>query len=183
MAKKQSVSQFDRALGTIPSRAKFEITMAANSEDEVWDDIDTNLLDGQAWLVYGGEFIFEVIDPTLPHSPFDGALNDAYCLQAQRNDDSEILLNFCDDDLMFEWRMSRDYALSTSGAINEWHIWPQRFGHRTLTMAQTIRMLFRTASDDTALSVATIQIAGFILYDVINAPSIGASKLGNIANL
>lgn len=177
-------SQFDRVLATIPSRAEFELTMAANSTTEVWTDIDTNLDDGEAWLVYGGEFIFESIATPAVFVPVEWIAQDnVYCLQVHRNDDSELPLNFNDDDLMFEWR-AYEHNIATAAGTSDWiMVAPFKFGHRTITFSEKLRILFRTYADDVGISDATLQIAGRLYYDRIKAPSIGQSKLGQIADL
>jgi len=178
-------AQFDKILATIPARAEFHITMAADSTDEVWDDIDTNLQDGEAWLVYGGYWIVESIDPEiiLRINAMEEDITQGYALQVHRNDDSEILLNFNDDDLMFEDRILCAMDLDTNGGRGVVLNFPRFFGERTITFSEKLRVLFRSAADDPSISVATAQIAGCLLYDRITAPSIGQSKLGQIADL
>jgi len=171
---------FDQVLATIPSEAEFEITMDADSTNEVWDDIDTNLQDGEAWLVYGGLFVFENIDPTTPAILDPTTADNAYTLQVHRNDDSEILLNYNDDDLMFHWNWTVCDTVNASQVVFPM---PLRFGKRTITFSEKLRVLFRTRADDADLSVASTRIAGCLLYDRIAAPSIGQSKLGQIADL
>lgn len=175
--------QFNKILSSIPSRAEFKIPMDANSTTEVWDDIDTNLQDGEAWVVYGGQFVFESVDPTVPLLvKLIGDNN--WTLQVQRGDDSELLLNFNDDDLMYHWNMLAEEQVSTSGGQSE-HEVPGvfRFGWRTVTFREKLRVLFRTQTDDSYISLTTVQLAGYLWYDRIKAPSIGQSKLGQLANL
>jgi len=174
---------FDRVLASIPARAEFSMTMDADSTVEVWDDIDTNLQDGEAWLVYGGVFTFENIEPTQPAwGPADSSDN-CYTLQVHRNDDSELLLNFLDDDVMYHWGLHRDIMLNVQGASMTDMYHPFRFGHRTITFSEKLRVIFRSATNDNDLGLVTKQLVGYLLYDRILAPSIGQSKLGQIADL
>lgn len=171
---------FNKILATIPAKAEFEITMNADSTVEVWSDIDTNLDDGEAWLIYGAEYLFENISPTVPAQIMEsGNAHNEMRLQVHRNDDSELLLNHNDDDLMFEHHFEHIYTTSGRQGLQV----PFRFGTRTITFSEKLRVLFRTNSDWGTLSAATIQLAGCLYYDRIKAPSIGQSKLGQIADL
>jgi hypothetical protein len=189
MAKQKNVgsamSGFERVMGTIPQEAKFEMVMAADSTTEVWDDIDTNLDDGEAWYVYGGEFCFEMVDPTIPSGdpePFI-ADNESYELQVQRGVDSEILLGFNDPAVLAQWKMCCDTYMSESGASGGLFFQPFRFGRPTVTLQEQLRVIFRTLADDAAISDPAFCIRGKLLYDRIKAPSIGQSKLGMLAGL
>lgn len=176
-------ASFDRILATIPARAHFEITMDADSSNEIFTDIDTNLDDGEAWLVYGGVYCFERIDPTIPLDIWQVLANhNTWTIQVHRNDDSDILLSHNDDDLMYTHSFGQTYD-QTNGAVADHAEWPFRFGHRTITFSEQLRVMFRTFADWASLSDAANQIAGYLLYDRIKAPSIGQSKLGQIADL
>jgi hypothetical protein len=177
----KSMTDFEKVLNAQPRRAEFEITMNADSTVEVWADIDTGISDGQGWVVYGMEYVFENIAPTVPITgiwPIAGSGNQAV-LQIHRNDDNELLLNSNDNELLMQDILG--YTLSTSGALE--YRQPFKVAKTTVTLAPTLRAIFRTAVDDTALSAATIQLAGAILYDVIKAPARISSKLGTLADL
>jgi len=178
-------ANFDKILATVPSEAQFEITMDDHSATEVYEDIDTNLQDGEAWLVYGCEWMFEAVDPTIPLATdfYAVVTGTALTLQVHRNDDSEILLNFNDDDLMYQDTLDWQSAFNTEGWGVDLVNWPRFFGRRTITFSEKLRVLFRTQDDVPAISTSDVQIAGRLLYDRIKAPSIGQSKLGQIANL
>jgi len=183
MAKRRSSSNggLNAIMRTIPSECKFAITMAANSTTEVWLDIDTNLQDGEAWLIYGAMWKFENIDPTVPVN-WATELN-TFALQVHRNDDHELLINANDDDLMFEDQLQMSHTVTLGGTDTALLAWPRRFGNRTVTLSPTLRAVFRTSADQTIISDASVQIAGKILYDRIAVPSIGQTKIGQIANL
>lgn len=178
MAKRSSVSTFNKVLQSVPSEAEFEIAMNGDSTTEVWTDIDTNITDGQAWVIYGMEYCFENIDPTVPLAP-SITTGISRVLQIHRNDDSEILLNSNDDDLLMQHRWA--FKVNTTGASEGEVVW--RTQKLTITMQPTLRVLFRTAADDTVISLTTVQLAGKLYYDKIAAPNIGISKLGSIADL
>lgn len=174
---KRSVSTFNKVLQSIPSEAEFEITMPADTTTEVWADIDTNITDGQAWVIYGMEYYFEETTPTEPIASYNG--NTVWQIQVHRNDDSELFLNYNDDDVMMIHRW--DGALTTSGATFSQSPW--RIQKLTVTMQPTLRVIWRTETNNTALANVAFQMAGKIFYDKIAAPNIGISKLGSIADL
>jgi hypothetical protein len=176
-------SGFNKVLASIPSEANFIIPMVADSSNEVYVDIDTQLMDGEAWLVYGAEWTFENVDPTVPLVARNAAANNAAVIQIHRNDDSIILLNHNDDDLIFEDVWIQSYIATAAGTTIDQTFFPRRFGKRTITFSENLRVLFRTYADHTEISATTVQIAGKVFYDRISAPSIGMSKLGQIANL
>ena len=149
------------------------------------DSIDTNLDDGEAWLIYGGWWCFENIAPTTPINPgWDTVTTgNSWSLQVHRNDDSQLLLNALDDDLMFFDNLTIDCTVATQGAKSQQVTFPRRFGFRTITFSEKLRVLFRTFVDDAGISGDGVQLAGCLLYDRIKAPSIGQSKLGQIADL
>jgi hypothetical protein len=168
---------WNRIMQSIPSEAHFTITMDGDSTNEVMTDIDTNIGDGEAWLVYGCEYWFETITPTVPLATFIANTN--WNFQLHRNDDNALLLNFNDDDvLLYHQWMGQ---ITASGGI--FHEGVFRVMKRTITMQPTLRALFRTQSDNTTLSATTNQLAGKLYYDKIPAPDIGASKLGRISQL
>lgn len=178
-------TEFDKVLATIPARAEFVLPMAADSTDEVYVDLDTNLDDGEAWLVYGGWWCLENVVPAVPLTPgWDTqTTGNVWKLQVHRNDDSELLLAALDDDLMFFDEINVDATVATQGAKSQLLSFPRPFGHRTITFSEKLRVLFRTFVDDTTISATSAHIAGCLLYDRIKAPSIGQSKLGQIADL
>jgi len=169
-----------KIMQSIPSEAKFTIAMAADSSDEVYADIDTNIGDGEAWLIYGMIWVHEAIDPTVPLQMFDGTEDNGLVLQLHRNDDHELLVNSNDDDLLMQDRLE---VIVPTGASIAFNPGVRRVMHRTITMQPTLRAIFRTLADSAAMNGATNQIAGKILYDKVPAPDIGATKLGRIANL
>jgi hypothetical protein len=179
-------AQFQGILGTIPQEAKFEIAMVPDSADEVWTDIDTNLDDGEAWYVYGGEYSWDLTavsagQPALPN--IGAASQNVHLLQVHRNPSSEIRLEPNDPDLMFESRIGTQWDLTTEGEYGIVLVQPIPFGRRTITFQDTLRVLFMTSTDDGAISQATVTLYGRLFYDRVRAPSIGQTKLGMLANL
>lgn len=181
MAKKSSggMGTFNKIAATIPREALFEITMNADSTTEVWVDIDTELGEGEAWLVYGMEWCIETIDPTVPLVQVYTAGEDELVLQIHRNDDNEVLLQSNDRELLMQQRIGTE--ITTSGAIIYQAPW--RLAKRTVTMQPTLRAIFRSTGDVAGISAATNQLAGKIFYDVFQVGNIGTSKLGMLANL
>lgn len=177
----KSTTDFEKILNAQPRRAEFEITMDADSTVEVWSDIDTGIDDGQGWVVYGLEYVFENIDPTVPLDTIWGSATaqNEMVIQVHRNADNELLLNSNDNELMFQDRLC--YDITTSGAVESRQ--PFKVAFQTVTLAPTLRVLFRTSTDNAAISAATIQLAGVILYDIIKAPARLSSKLGTLADL
>lgn len=176
---KQSMNAFNKWVNSIPAKAEFQITMDADSTNEVWVDIDTGIDDNQAWAIYGVEYTFENIDPTVPLL-FSGGGDSIHTLQIHRNDDSAILRNFDDRDVLFHDSWSNitgaaEHTIMVEGV--------RRVPIRQVTMQPTLRAIFRTTIDQALLSIATIQLNGRILYDTIPAPSGTASKLGQLTDL
>lgn len=186
MAKRDSgASTFNKIVASVPREANFEITMNGDSTTEVWDDIDTNLDEGMAWLIYGGEYSIEAIAPTVPQGSLDITANtQTHVLQVHRNTDNELLVNVHDDDLMFFDKYESSFVATAAGTSHGPQInWPRRFGKRTITFAQQLRVIFRTTVDNTIISDPAVQLVGCLYYDIIKAPNVGQSKLGQLANL
>jgi len=180
MVKKGSKTGFEKFLEDTPRRAEFEITMDADSTNEVWADIDTGIDDGQAWLIYGLEYGFENIDPTVPVRPLGGGgVEGSAQLQIHRNADSELMLNANNDLVLLHHKL--DYYFTTSGlmVVQE----PHKVPINNTTLQPTLRVIFRTSVDFSNLSAATTQLAGVLLYDVISAPARLSSKLGTLTDL
>lgn len=176
---KRSNSQFNKVLATIPSEATFEIDMVADSTNEAWVDIDTNLSDGEAWLIYGCEWTFEVIaDPRAPLAPSTALI--ARTFQLHRTDDSEVLLQANDDQVIVHH--VHNAALAGAAGLHNYN-YPYRVAKRTVTMQPTLRALFRTSADDGGISDPLNHLVGKIFYDKVAAPDIGTSKLGVFAAL
>ena len=176
----EAEKQFNEIMGSIPAPLQFNIAMVADSTNEVYADIDTGLDDGQALLIYGMEYVFESIDPTIPLVPCD-TQSDTYTLQVHRNDDSLLLLNFTDDDVLMHHQVTMTASTQASYQFIGETVF--KCAKRTVTMSPTLRAIFRTTSDVVALSAATNQISGYIYYDKIPAPSAGVTKIGQLANL
>jgi len=174
MAKKTTV--MEDIINGLPRRAEFQITMVADSSTEVWADIDTGIDDRQAWVIYGMEWMFESIDPTVPLLDINSPL--AYQIQLHRNDDSELMLNYADNDCIHTWK--RTLSLATSGA-NQWEQ-PFRAAFEAVTVQPTLRVMFRTSADADKISLTTVQLTGAVLYDVIPAPA-HATKLSSMVDL
>lgn len=158
----------------------FTITMDNDSSNEVYADIDTNLADGQALLIYGMRYVIETIDPTVPLVQTQGANNNSWCLQIHRNDDSLLLLNANDDDILLEHRVVVPMATAVGFNVHD-GVW--KVQHRTVTLSPKLRAIFRTTSDMNSVNGTTNQLAGRIFAQPVAAPSIGMTKLGQIADL
>jgi len=170
---------FEKFLEQTPRRAEFTITMDADSTTEVWADIDTGIDDGQAWLMYGMEYAFENIDPTIPAAWISGANSFKTTLQLHRNASSELLLNRNNNNVIVDHHLL--YTILTSGATIQAE--PIKVPINNVTLQPTLRVLFRTAVDVVNLSAATVQLTGVLLYDIISAPPRLSSKIGTLADL
>jgi len=169
---------FDEVMASVAAPIDFTLTMDADSTNEVYVDIDTGLDDGEALLIYGMEYGFESIDPTVPLD-FLTTADFVSTLQVHRNDDATLLLNMHDSEvLLHDYRL---LALNTSGAYQANQ--PFKCSHRTVTMAETMRVIFRTAADCVQISLTSVQLSGRIFADKFEAPSMGVTKLGHLANL
>lgn len=170
-------TQFDRAMATVPNEHPFEITpLPADTTTETWNDTDTNIGDGEAWLIYGFEYQFEYIDPTVPMVPMlEGG---SWSLQFHRNDDSELLIGGTDDDLLM---MDHFQMIYVAESCTSFHM-PFVIDKRTITTQPTLREIWRTDAD-IAVIAATMQIAGKIFYDKVGGAPVEISKFGNIAGM
>jgi len=174
---------FDKVLGTIPAKAEFRISFAADTTTAAYDDIDTNLDDGEAWLIYGAEYVVESSSLGGPKFAYVDMAN-AYnylCVQVHRNDQHTALLSHNDGDLMFQHQLASYYD-STNGAGAHSVQAPFRFGGRTISFSEKLRVICDTIIDWAGFAESDYLI-GCIYYDRITAPSIGQSKLGQIADL
>ena len=168
---------FDEFLEQMPRRAEFTIDMVADSTTEVWADIDTGLDDAQAWLLYGLEFGIYAIDPTVPL--LARTANTVHTIQIQRNTESAILLATNNNRMMTNFKTTQ--FIATEGAFMYQEPW--KVPIQNVTLQPTLRVLFRTNVDDTAISDAAYNIEGVILYDIITAPKRLASKIGTLTDL
>ena len=175
MAKKTG---FEKFLEDTPRRAEFSIDMVADSQNEVWADIDTGIDDGQAWIIYGMEYGFENVDPTVPLAIVQ-ATSATMQIQVHRNDDSEIMLAMNNDLLMAHHKVS--YVIDTEGASTFTE--PFKVPINNTTLQPTLRVMFRSAADMVEISAATARLSGVLLYDVMSAPARLSSKIGTLTDL
>lgn len=171
--------QFNQLVASIPSKAWFELTMPADTTDEIWDDIDTNLDDGEAWVIYGGSYSFQGSAATSPIKTMEATVANAWELQVHRNVRNELLLDWDNDDVMFHHHYENAFA---GAAFYDHVIQPFFFGEKTVTFSEQLRVIWRTYADCAVLAAGSI-LRGCLYYDRISAPSIGQSKLGQLANL
>jgi hypothetical protein len=176
------MTNYKRVMASLPAEKDFTLAMVTDSSVATNVDIDTDIQVGEAWLIYGAEFVFELVARTLPKGQ-DIDLSYAMALQIQRNDDNTALLNHNDEELMFEVNLEHMYYFSTNGAASLLFRMPIRFGKRTITFSPKLRAVFQTSVDVPVLSDSGTQIAGKIFYDRIRAPDIGASKIGHLSRL
>lgn len=157
----------------------FRIVMPVNSTTEVWTDIKTGLEAGRAWEIVDLHWWFQSIDPTVPLANIITlSASNNYVLQLHRNLDNEVLLRANDQEVLLDTRFS--FSLNASGALKTTQPWS--YGREPVyTTQRRIRAIFRTAIDDTGLSVATIELAGRILYNEVSTPDVGHTKLGRIS--
>jgi len=175
------VTDFDKVMASIPSPMDFIIPMELDSADEAYVDIDTNLGDGEALLIYGVRYRFENVDPTEPLNWLGAQAADmSWGLQIHRNTDSDILLNANDSDLLIDDARHMAQATAVGFAFLD-SIFKRQ--ERTVTLSPTLRAIFRTDADYANISAATVQLAGRIYYDKVPAPSIGNTKLGQLGSL
>lgn len=183
-SKGPSPASFQRAIATIPQRALFSITMDADSTNEVYDDIDTDIDAGEAWYIYGGWYWFEGASPT---APMGVLTTDSFnsILQVQRNTDSELLLAANNSNVIGFDQILILYNAAAAGTIQTRLDFPRPLlqGFPTISFSETLRVLFRTQADCTSISDADKRLNGYLLYDVIEAPDVGQSKLGQLSNL
>lgn len=175
-------STFDSVIASIPQVAEFQIEMAADSTDEVWDDIDTDIGEGQAWIIYGGEYWFEGDDPSTPML-VGVVANSSWTLQIHRDTESELLLAGQNNHVMYHDIVNIHYSAAAAGTIEVPYAFPRKFGRPTVTFQENLRAIFRTTVDMSTISDADKQLCVNLYYDVITAPNVGQSKLGQLANL
>lgn len=181
MAKRKAssgVSAFNKWVGSIPREENFQIAMVADTTTEVWVDIDTNLLDGYAWALYGIEWFFQ--DPATfePLTFYGPNVANTFALQIHRNDDHELLIRYDDDDLWLHHHI--DVMTLTSGAGIS--AGPYSREKPSVSFSPTLRAVFRTEVDATELAAADL-LVGKIYYDIIKAPTAAQTKLGYIAEM
>ena len=180
MAKRNASSRtFMKWLNSIPAQAEFEIDMVANSEDEVWVDIDTGIDDKQAWAIYGVVYDFEAVDPTVPLN-IATSIDCVLTLQVHRNAKNEILLKQNDKQVLFHHtiQMYSETAECTGPVVR-----PFQVPHRAVTMQETLRVIFRTSADMAEISDPLYHLVGTVLYDVIAAPAGTSTKIGQLTDL
>jgi hypothetical protein len=170
---------FDKFLEDTPRRAEFVIAMVADSTNEVTVDIDTALDDGQAWLIYGMEYGFENVDPTIPLPVYGAGVDVAGTIQVHRNTESDILLASNNNRLMAQHKVEMAFLTSGMAMLTE----PYKVPINTVTLQPTLRVIYRTSADNTNISAATAQISGVLLYDIISAPPRLSSKIGTLTDL
>jgi len=176
---KPAKTGFEKFLDNTPQRAEFTITMDADSTTEVWADINTGLDDAQAWLMYGMEYSFENVTPTVPLSSLVGIADICTQLQLHRNDASELMLAQNNNLVIVTHKVN--HTRLSSGAIL--HVEPFKVAINNVTLQPTLRVIFRTSADLVNISAATVRLSGVIFYDVISAPSRLTSKLGTLTDL
>lgn len=174
------LSDFDAVMASIAAPLDFTITMSTDSTNETWVDINTGLDDGEALLVYGFEYDFESIDPTTPIDLHPNTFAGSWVCQLQRNDDAELLLNQHDSEVLLHHGFFTD--LNTTGGYGATQRPFRRF-QRTATISPILRAMFRTSIDNTEISLTSVQLTGRIFCDKFEAPSVGVTKLGHLANL
>lgn len=180
MAKRKSngVSAFNKWVGSIPREENFSIAMVADTTNEVWVDIDTNLLDGYAWALYGIEWFIQNPTTFEPITWYGPNAPNSLALQIHRNDDHELLIEYGDDDLWLHHHL--DIMTLTSGAAIAQG--PYRREKPSVTFGPTLRAVFRTDVDATNITAADL-LVGKIYYDIIKAPTAAQTKLGYIAEM
>lgn len=170
-------------LDQIPNEKRFEIRMAADSTTEVWTDLSTGLMEDHAWWMLGWTWMIENVDPTIPSSawPNTNAVN-AYQLQLQRNLDSEIMLQFNDDEAMFTDKFVVDVLGAAAGLSFDAPMvhFPQA---RPIIATRKMRLMFRTETDDAAISADTFALRGKLFYHDILANEQDYVKHGHILRL
>lgn len=157
--------------------------MVADSTTEVWVDLSTGLMEDHAWWLIGWTWMIETLDPTIPTSawPNTNATN-AYQLQLQRNLDSEIMLPFNDDEAVFTDKYVVDVLGAAAGLsfdAPQVHFPQNRF----VLASRKMRLMFRTAADDAAISDATFCLRGKLFYHDIEASEQDYVKHGHILSL
>lgn len=181
MARKRAssgVAAFNNWVGSIPREENFEIAMQVDTTTETWVDIDTNLLDGYAWALYGISWFIqdEATFETIAHG--GAAASDTMNLQIHRNDDHENLIAYDDDDLWIHH--SIHVSVSTEGGYTDQQ--PYQVQKPSITFSPTLRAIFYTDTNMVNIDAAHL-LKGKIFYDIIKAPTAAQTKLGYIAEM
>jgi len=179
MAKRKSsgMSAFNKWVGSIPREEHFQLTAPAATTTLQYVDIDTNLLDGYAWALYGVDWTIQdhstYVSTILATTTFQ-----SMTLQVHRNDDHTDLIDYTDDDLWIH--QSIEFSTSTQGGnrIDQ----PFSISKPSVTFGGTLRVLFDTDTDVTNIADGNL-INGTIYYDIIKAPSAAQTKLGYLGEL
>lgn len=177
---KKIEAAWQEVLDTIPAELEFQLTMVADTSVWTYVDVDTQLSSDEAMVVYGWEWVIEGTTPAtmVPGSIIGAAGDDLYALQAQRGDDSTDLLGANDSRVLIDHRIGSDIV--TSGVVP--YEMPFVRQKRTVTYKTKVRIGFKTTTDVADITTS-MRIAGKILHDVIEAPDVGSTKLGRLADL
>jgi hypothetical protein len=149
--------------------------MAAATTTAVYVDIDTNLLDGYAWALYGIDYT--ITDSSHIEVQIATALW-AWTLQVHRNDDHVAMISRDDDDLWIHHGVHIE-AVTTGGHVYETPFSVQK---PSITFSPTLRVIFDCVADITTIDDTDL-LQGKLYYDIIKAPTAAQTKLGYIAEM
>lgn len=172
-----------QVLPEIYNQKRFEIEMAPDSTTEVWSDLTTGLLPDHAWLMHGWEWHIELTDPTVPAQSWPNATSMAWQLQLQRNTESEIMLSCNDDEAIFTDRFVSDVAgVGDAGTLYDLPLshFPE---WKYVITTRTMRLMFRTSTDDAQISSDSYALRGRLYYEVIEMSEQDYVKHGHILKL
>lgn len=168
-------------LDSIPAELEFHLPMVADSSVWTYVDVDTNLGDGEAMVIYGMEWLYESTTAAtmLVGAVIGAADDDLFCLQVQRGDSYTEKAFSNDSKVLIQHVLGSDIV--TSGVVP--FEMPFRIMKRCITYQTKLRIGFKTTTDSASISDPAVRIAGKILHDVIDAPDVGSTKLGRLSDL
>jgi hypothetical protein len=170
-----------QVLPEIPNRKHFQIPMVADSSNEVWVDLTTGLMPGQAWFITGGWWTIEPLNGEASSAFPSPPGTNGYHLQLHRNTDSELLLPSNDDDVIASNKRIA-YVAAAGTLFNKLPL-PLEVNGRPITCSRLLRMLFRTTADETNVSNPANVLRGVLNYEVIEVAEQDYVRHGNILKL
>ena len=178
---KKIEAAWQEIIDSIPGELEFQLPMVADSSAWTYVDVDTGLGDGEAMVIYGMEWVFESTTAAtmLAGSIIGAAGDDIMCLQVQRGTDLTDKAHTNNNKVALQHLIGSDIV--TSGIVP--YEMPFRMQKRTISYQSKFRIGFKTTTDIGDISETTIRIAGKILHDVVDAPDVGATKLGRLSDL
>jgi hypothetical protein len=179
MAKLTTLEKFQASM---PGREKFELPMGADSSVEVAVALDTGILAGTGWQVYGIDWRFALAVAPYSSVGLGNNADRSYHLQLCRGEvpDVPVLLEPEHKDLVMEDSFVMTFSTGVGMFVMEWPRRPRQAG---VTTQDEMYIMFGTSNDDADISAATTQIVGAVLYDLVDSKDVGQGKGGNLSEL